>query len=77
MSTQNNEMGRLASVTYNSDTDEVSVVFKITNPDYKDFVLRWARQQEGRLVLSGEKLLYNGTEEMRVSGRREQSNANV
>lgn len=77
-SKSNEEMGRLTSVTYNSDTDEVSVVFRVTDPKYKDFALRWARQQEGRLLILGEQLMLVGTDtEMRSSGRREQKDAAV
>jgi len=75
---KNEEIGKLAAVNYNSETDDVSVVFKITDAKYKDFVLRWARAEEGRLVIRGDQLLYNETEgAMRASGRREHLNANV
>lgn len=74
----NDEMGRLASVSYNSETDEVSVVFRITDPNYKDFALRWARQQEGRLLIVGESLMLEGSAgTMRASGRLEVKNADV
>ena len=78
MSKSNEEMGRLASVSYNSETDEVSVVFRVVDPKYKDFALRWARQQEGRLLIIGEQLLLEGTDVgMRSSGRREAKDADV
>lgn len=78
MSKSNEEMGRLTSVSYNSETDEVFVVFKVSDPKYKDFALRWARQQEGRLILVGDQLMLAGTEtQMRSAGRREVRDADV
>ena len=72
------EIGRLVSVSYNGDTDDVSVVFKITDSQYKDFVLRWAKQEEGRLVIRGEQLLYNNDSGgMRSAGRLEIPHADV
>jgi hypothetical protein len=71
------EIGRLMAVNYNSETDEVSVVFGVIDPAYKDFVMRWARQQEGRLVIRGEALLYRDDGQMRSSGRKEAQDADV
>ena len=64
-------VGKLTSVSYNSETDDVLVVFRITDQSYKDYALRWARQHEGRLVIIGDQLLFDDQEEMWVSGRRE------
>lgn len=74
---QNEEMGRLTSVSYNTDTDEVSVVFKVTDPKYKDFALRWARQQEGRLLIVGESLMLAGQDTAMRAGGRRSKNADV
>lgn len=66
------EVGKLTSVLCDTATGEVSVVFKVIDPEYKEFVFRWAHQVDGRFVIRGEQLLVdNETSPMRSSGRRE------
>lgn len=67
---QDAEIGKLSSVSYDGETDEVFVTFKINDEEYKDFVLRWARQEEGRLLIRGTDLFLSQAEgQMRVSKR--------
>lgn len=64
------EIAKLVAVHYDGDEDEVFVKFKVCDDDYKDFVLRWARSEEGRLIIRGDALfLKNNTGGMRTSRR--------
>lgn len=51
------EIAKLSSVSYDKQTDDVYITFKVLDPNYKDYVLRWAKQEEGRLILRGESLI--------------------
>lgn len=50
------EIASFSSVKYNQDTDDVYITFKVNDPKYRDFVMRWARRKEGRLIIRGEHL---------------------
>lgn len=50
------EIAQFSSVTYDRDSDSVYVTFKVNDSNYKDFVMRWATRQEGRLIIRGDKL---------------------
>jgi len=64
------EIAKLVAVHYDGDVDDVFVKFKVLSDDYKDFVLRWARSEEGRLIIRGDALfLKDSTGEMRTSRR--------
>ena len=64
------EIAKLVAVHYDGDEDDVFVKFKVCNDEYKDFVLRWARSEEGRLVIRGDALfLKSNSGEMRTSRR--------
>lgn len=54
------EIAKLVAVHYDGDADDVFVKFKVIDDSYKDFVLRWARAEEGRLVIRGDELLLKG-----------------
>lgn len=51
------EIAEFSSVSYNSDTDDVYITFKVVANDYKDFVMQWASRKDGRLIMRGDKLL--------------------
>jgi len=64
------EIAKLVAVHYDGDSDDVFVKFKVSDDKYKDFVLRWARSEEGRLLIRGDALfLKNDSGEMRTSRR--------
>lgn len=64
------QVAELDSVSYDGDTDNVYIKFKVCEEKYKDYVLRWARQEEGRLVIKGDALFLNEKKgEMRTSRR--------
>lgn len=50
------EIAKLTSVSYDKDTDDVFITFKVMDDKYKDYVLRWAKKEEGRLAIRGEVL---------------------
>lgn len=50
------EIASFSSVTYDKDSDNVFVTFKVCDSNYKDFVMRWATRQDGRLIIRGDKL---------------------
>jgi hypothetical protein len=50
------DIAKFSSVMYNEDTDEVFVTFKVHNSKYRDFVMRWAAREDGRLIIRGEHL---------------------
>jgi len=50
------EIAKFMSVAYNRDTDDVFITFKVHNEKYKDFAMRWASREEGRLVFRGDTL---------------------
>ena len=50
------EIAEFASVVYDKDSDNVFITFKVNDPNYKDFVMRWATRREGRLIIRGEKI---------------------
>ena len=45
------------SVSYNKENDDVFITFKVIDPKYKDFVMRWGARKDGRLIIRGEKLI--------------------
>ena len=50
------EIAKLSSVSYDDISDQVFITFKVLDENYKDYVLRWARKEEGRLVIRGDTL---------------------
>ena len=64
------EVATLQSVTYDTDTTDVDVKFKVLDPEYRDFVLRWANREDGRLVIRGESLFVSEKKgQMRTSNK--------
>lgn len=50
------DIAKLLSVSFDSKTDDVFITFKVFDEKYKDYVLRWAKQEEGRLKIRGDTL---------------------
>ena len=50
------EIAKLASVSYDNCSDQVFITFKVIDDQYKDYVLRWAKKEEGRLIIRGDTL---------------------
>ncbi len=49
-------MAALSSVTYDQETDEVYVSFKVLDPDYKKTVLQIGKRKDIKMKIVGEKL---------------------
>lgn len=50
------EIAKFSSVKYNKETGDVFITFKVFDERYKDFVMRWAAREDGRLIIRGETL---------------------
>jgi hypothetical protein len=50
------EVATLSSVTYDKETDEVWVTFKVIDPEYKTTVLQIGRRKDIKMKIRGEKL---------------------
>lgn len=50
------EVAALSSVTYDQETDEVYVSFKVLDPDYKKTVLQIGKRKDIKMKIVGEKL---------------------
>ena len=65
------EVAKLRSVSVNED-GEVFATFKVIDQNYKDFVLRWASQEEGAFVVRGDTLYVKETKgKMRTAPGKE------
>lgn len=61
------EIASFSSVTHNQETDEVFITFKVHDRKYRDFVMRWAAREQGRLILRGDTLSVIEQEEQNAS----------
>lgn len=56
MTMSEKEVAKLTAVQYDSSSDEVFVIFKVTSEEYKNTVMRFARRDDIEIIIRGDRL---------------------